>query len=157
MSVMGEPRVARGRTDGRRVTRPSLGLFLTEPARGLAELAGLWVATPWLSLAPRGDQHGVLVLPGLLASDSSTVLLRWFLGWLGYDVRGWSLARNLGPTDQVLDELPRMLSALAGQTGGPNSRQTMRRICSPPLWRRTRSPGVTVRETGIPLIQSDLY
>jgi pimeloyl-ACP methyl ester carboxylesterase len=121
MSVMGEPRVVRGGTDDGRVTRPSLGLFLTEPARGLADLAGLWMAAPWLSLAPRGDQHGVLVLPGLLASDSSTVLLRWFLGWLGYDVRGWSLARNLGPTDQVLDEMPRMLSALAGQTGGPVS------------------------------------
>ena len=121
MSVMGEPRVVRGRTNGRRLTRPSLGLFLTEPARGLADLAGLWLAAPWLSLAPRGDQHGVLVLPGLLASDSSTVLLRWFLGWLGYDVHGWSLARNLGPTDKVLDEMPRMLSVLAERTEGPVS------------------------------------
>ena len=117
MSVIGEPKVARGGPG----TRPSLGLFLSEPARGLADLAGFWIAAPWLSFAPRGDRHGVLVLPGLLASDSSTVPLRFFLSWLGYDVRGWSLARNLGPTDKVLDELPRMLSAFAGQTGGPVS------------------------------------
>jgi pimeloyl-ACP methyl ester carboxylesterase len=117
MSVMGEPKVMRD--DAAR--RPSLGLFLSEPARGLADLAGLWVAAPWLSLAPRGDGHGVLVLPGLLATDSSTVLLRWFLGWLGYDVHGWSLARNLGPTEKVLDGMPRTLSALAECTGGPVS------------------------------------
>jgi hypothetical protein len=106
MSVLGESTVI---PDGA-VRKPSLGLFLSEPTRGLADLAGLWVAAvPWLSLAPRGDGHGVLVLPGLLATDFSTVPLRWFLSWLGYDVRGWSLARNLGPTDQVLDEMPRAL------------------------------------------------
>ncbi len=117
MSVIGDATVIRDAS----ARRPSLGLFLSEPARGLADLAGLWVAAPWLSLAPRGDGHGVLVLPGLLATDSSTVPLRWFLGWLGYDVRGWSLARNLGPTDKVLDEMPRTLSALAEHTGGPVS------------------------------------
>ncbi len=117
MSVIGDLTVIR---DGP-ARKPPLGLFLSEPARGLADLAGLWVAAPWLSLAPRGDGHGVLVLPGLLATDSSTVLLRWFLGWLGYDVRGWSLARNLGPTEKVLDEMPRTLSALAERTGGPVS------------------------------------
>jgi pimeloyl-ACP methyl ester carboxylesterase len=117
MSVMGEAKIRR---DGA-ARKPSLGLFLSEPARGLADLAGLWMAAPWLSLAPRGDGHGVLVLPGLLATDSSTVLLRWFLGWLGYDVHGWSLARNLGPTEKVLDEMPRTLSDLAGRTGGPVS------------------------------------
>ena len=100
---------------------PSARLFLTEPARGLAELATLPLAAPWLAAAPRGDGHGVLVLPGLLASDTSTVLLRQFLRWLGYDVRGWSLGRNVGPTDAVLDELPRALAALAERAGGPVS------------------------------------
>ena len=96
-------------------------LLLTEPARGLADLATLPLAAPFLSVAPRGDGHGVLVLPGLLASDNSTALLRRFLRLLGYQVRGWRLGRNVGPTDQVLDELPRQLSALASQTGGPVS------------------------------------
>jgi pimeloyl-ACP methyl ester carboxylesterase len=108
-------------TDDVPATGPPLRLLLTEPARGLADLATLPLAAPWLWFAPRGDGHGVLVLPGLLASDSSTALLRRFLGHLGYRVRGWSLGRNLGPTDEVLDELPTMLSALVRQTGRPVS------------------------------------
>ena len=100
---------------------PSAGLYLTEPARGLAGLAFLPLAAPWLATAPRGDGHGVLVAPGLLATDTSTALLRRFLRRLGYDVRGWDLGRNRGPTEAVLDGLPRALAALAGRTGGPVS------------------------------------
>jgi hypothetical protein len=100
---------------------PSAGLYLTEPVRGLASLAVLPLAAPWLAAAPRGDGHGVLVLPGLLASDLSTALLRRFLRWLGYDVRGWDLGRNLGPTDAVLDGLPLTLAGLAERTGRPVS------------------------------------
>jgi pimeloyl-ACP methyl ester carboxylesterase len=103
------------------VPAPSAGLYLTEPARGLANLAVLPLAAPWLASAPRGDGHGVLVVPGLLASDMSTALLRRFVRWLGYDVRGWDLGRNVGPTVAVLDGLPRALAALAERTGGPVS------------------------------------
>jgi pimeloyl-ACP methyl ester carboxylesterase len=106
--------------DGRPAGPPA-GLYLTEPARGLGGLAVLPLAAPWLAAAPRGDRHGVLVLPGLLASDLSTALLRRFLRWLGYDVRGWDLGRNLGPTDAVLDGLPGAVAALAERTGGPVS------------------------------------
>jgi hypothetical protein len=100
---------------------PSARHLLTEPARGLAGLAVLAMATPWLASAPRGDGHGVLVVPGLLASDMSTTLLRRFLRLLGYDVRGWDLGRNVGPTDAVLDGLPRALATIAERTGGPVS------------------------------------
>lgn len=118
MHPMREAQAARGGTDGPPVSGPSVGLYLSEPVRGLAGLGKLPLAAPWLSLAPRGDGHGVLVLPGLLASDASTAVLRRFLRRLGYAAQGWNLGRNLGPTDQVLDELPRELSALAGRTGG---------------------------------------
>jgi pimeloyl-ACP methyl ester carboxylesterase len=101
--------------------RPPAGLFLIEPARGLGGLAVLPLTAPWLAAAPRGDGHGVLVLPGLLASDLSTALLRRFLRSLGYAVRGWDLGRNVGPTEAVLDGLPRALAALAESTGGPVS------------------------------------
>ncbi len=103
------------------VSGPPAGLYFTEPARGLAGLAVLPLAAPWLARAPRGDGHGVLVVPGLLATDVSTALLRRFLRWLGYQVRGWDLGRNVGPTEAVLDGLPRALAALAGRTGGPVS------------------------------------
>jgi pimeloyl-ACP methyl ester carboxylesterase len=103
------------------VSAPSIGLFLSEPVRGLARFAAMPLAKSLLSSAPRGDGHGVLVLPGLLASDVSTAVLRRFLRRLGYDAAGWDLGRNRGPTDQVVDELPRLLSALAKRTGRPVS------------------------------------
>ena len=96
-------------------------MFLTEPVRGLVDLAALLVAAPWLATAPHGDGHGVLVLPGLLASDTSTLALRGYLGWLGYDVRGWDLGRNRGPTEEVLAGMPRALLSHARRAGGPVS------------------------------------
>src|SRR5207244_10267195 len=78
-------------------------------------------AAPALLAAPRGDGHGVLVFPGLLAGDTSTVPLRAFLRWLGYDVRGWDLGRNRGPTEAVLDGLPRAVLDHAERTGRPVS------------------------------------
>jgi hypothetical protein len=107
--------------DGPHATAPSAGLFLTEPVRGLVDLTALFISAPWLATAPRGDGHGVLVLPGLLASDTSTLLLRVYLGWLDYDVRGWDLGRNRGPTEEVLAGLPRALLAHARRTGRPVS------------------------------------
>jgi pimeloyl-ACP methyl ester carboxylesterase len=100
---------------------PSAALLLTEPLRWLVDLSGLPLAMPWLLTAPRGDGHGVLVLPGLLATDTSTVALRRFLSWLGYDVRGWDMGRNNGPTEAVLAGLPRALLDHAERTGGPVS------------------------------------
>ena len=91
--------------------------LLTEPFRGLADLAALLAAAPGLLVAPRGDGHGVLVFPGLLAGDVSTVPLRGFLRWLGYDVRGWDLGRNRGPTEAVLAGLPRAVLDHAERTG----------------------------------------
>jgi len=107
--------------DGPSAGGPPAGLLLTEPLRGLADLAGLLVAAPALLAAPRGDGHGVLVFPGLLAGDSSTAPLRGFLRWLGYDVRGWDLGRNRGPTEAVLAGLPRALLSHAKRSGGPVS------------------------------------
>ena len=102
-------------------TGPSTRLLLTEPIRGLADHAALLLATPMLAAAPRGDGHGVLVVPGLFASDSSTLPLRGFLRWLGYDVRGWDLGRNHGPTEAVLAGLPRAVLDHAERTGRPVS------------------------------------
>ena len=100
---------------------PAAGLLLTEPLRGLVDLAALLVAAPGLLTAPHGDGHGVLILPGLLAGDLSTGPLRGFLRWLGYDARGWDLGRNHGPTEAVLAGLPRALLRHAERTGRPVS------------------------------------
>src|SRR5260370_40494584 len=100
---------------------PSARLLLTEPFRGLADLAALLVAAPGLMAAPRGDGHGVLIFPGLLAGDLSPGPLRGFLRWLGYDARGWDLGRNYGPTEAVLASLPRALLRQTERTGRPVS------------------------------------
>lgn len=100
---------------------PSLGLFLTEPGRGALRLGTLAVAAPWLSRAPRGEPHGVLVLPGLMTTDNSTGLLRRFVKGLGHTVWGWRLGRNVGPTRDILDGMPRALNLLAERTGAPVS------------------------------------
>jgi pimeloyl-ACP methyl ester carboxylesterase len=111
----------RGTASSPDVSGPSIRLLLSEPVRGLAGFAAMPLAATYLSSAPRGDGHGVLVLPGLLASDASTSVLRRFVRRLGYAVHGWNLGRNRGPTDEVLDQLPLELSALADRTRRPVS------------------------------------
>jgi len=68
-----------------------------EAPRAAFEAQTLVPAWPLLRLAPRGDGHGVLVLPGFMASDRSTRVLRSFLRERGYFAHGWRLGRNLGP------------------------------------------------------------
>ena len=54
------------------------------PYEALSSLA-LW---PLLQTGPRGDGHAVLVLPGLVAHDSSTRMLRNFLVQRGFAAHG---------------------------------------------------------------------
>ena len=74
---------------------PSRTLMFLE-GRAFSELGAFLGALPLLSLAPKGDGHPVLVLPGLVASDASTRPLRGFLKSKGYAVSGWRQGRNLG-------------------------------------------------------------
>ena len=92
-------------------------LAATEPMRTLATAGSMAALPPLLRWAPRGEPHPVLVLPGLMASDLSTRVLRGWLGRLGYPVVGWELGRNRGPTQEVLTELPALLDRLAREHG----------------------------------------
>jgi len=67
---------------------PSRTLMFLE-GRAVHEFGAFLRALPLLSLAPHGDGHPVLVLPGLVASDTSTGPLRHFLESRGYNVSGW--------------------------------------------------------------------
>ncbi len=100
---------------------PPQSLFLAEPLRGALAFAGLPLAAPLLAAAPHGDGHGVLLLPGLMAGDLSTQPIRRFLALKGYDVRGWGLGRNFGPTPEIVHGMPRLLRENAERTGGPVS------------------------------------
>ena len=96
---------------------PSRTLMFLE-GRALHEFGAFLGALPLLSLAPRGDGHPVLVLPGLVASDTSTRPLRSFLKNRGYAVSGWRQGRNLGLRDGVqhaMTDLVRELSDAHGR------------------------------------------
>src|ERR1700752_4641057 len=76
--------------------RPPSRTMMVLEGRALPELGAFLGALPLLGLAPHGDGHPVLVLPGLVASDVSTRPLRTFLRTRGYAVSGWRQGRNLG-------------------------------------------------------------
>src|SRR5580765_8861538 len=99
-----------------RIQAPSPLLQLLE-LRASWELAAGVAALPWLRLAPRGDGHPVLVLPGLIASDRSTRPLRDFLKRRGYDVHGWGLGRNCGPRPGVEEAMLAQIDELHAKTG----------------------------------------
>jgi pimeloyl-ACP methyl ester carboxylesterase len=72
-------------------------LALAEGPRALAEIMTLVPAAPYLMLAPRGDGHPVLVLPGFGGSDTSTAVIRGYLNTQNLAAQPWGLGRNLGP------------------------------------------------------------
>lgn len=97
--------------------RPSPLLWALE-SRALLEWASIPAAMPWLLLnVPRGDGHSVLVLPGLMANDYSTLPLRRFLASRGYDVHGWGQGLNRGPGEGVVDRLLAQLQQLHEDSG----------------------------------------
>ena len=75
------------------ISPPSRLLLLAE-GRALWETGAGLAMWPLLQLTPRGDGHPVLVLPGLVAGDASTLVLRRYLASRGYDAHGWGLGRN---------------------------------------------------------------
>ncbi|MCV3240807.1 esterase/lipase family protein [Mesorhizobium sp. ZC-5] len=113
---------------------PSRLLFALE-LRAFPELGGFVASLPLLTaLAPRGDGHPVLVLPGLVTSDRSTVPLRSFLKGRGYATYGWALGRNYGPlpgfeqkmldrVKKLADKHGRKVSLVGWSLGGIYARQ----------------------------------
>ncbi len=115
-------------TSPRRLRPPSLALTLIE-GRGVAELAATYMLKGVLDRAPRGDGHPVIVLPGFLASDRSTMPLRKYLTDLGYDARGWGQGQNLGrfykmrtileaQVERVYEETGQKISLVGWSLGG---------------------------------------
>src|ERR1700712_195788 len=95
---------------------PSKTLMFLE-GRAFSELGAFLGALPLLSLAPKGDGHPVLVLPGLVASDASTRPLRSFLKSRGYAVSGWRQGRNLGLRHGVQNAMVDLVQELNDTSG----------------------------------------
>lgn len=91
--------------------KPRLGLFLREgPA--------LWLRA-WKSfgsLAPRGPEDGpkVMVVPGFVANDRTTLGLQRALAAAGYRVTGWGMGLNKGVREDTLDRLAARIEAFGG-------------------------------------------
>ncbi len=97
---------------------PSRFLALAEPGRALAEMAAFYALRPALRALPKGDGHGVLVLPGFMASDGSTRPMRSLLTGLGYDVAGWKLGRNVRVDNARIEAMMGCVDALSDSSGG---------------------------------------
>ncbi len=102
-------------TEARWGRLPRALLLALEAPRAALEAGSLAPAFPWLARSARGDGHPVLVLPGFLASDASTRVLRGFLDALGWTPHGWGLGRNRGVRDAVLEALVSRLDDIAGR------------------------------------------
>lgn len=107
--------------EDQRVRRPSRALWWAEFARAPQELAAFYATFAGLALGPRGDGHPVLVLPGMLADDTSTAPLRAAVAARGLPAFGWRMGPNLGPTAQVLGAIPQRLRQLHERHGQPAS------------------------------------
>jgi len=97
---------------------PHAAFALSEPMRAIGELTSFYMLRPFMRMLPQGDGHGVLVLPGFMASDTSTVPLRSLLNDLGYRAVGWNLGRNLTVDNAKIEAMQAGLSELYEETGG---------------------------------------
>jgi pimeloyl-ACP methyl ester carboxylesterase len=93
---------------------PSWLWYLTEPTRAAVDIGQFAATRQLLRAAPSGDGHPVMVLPGLGGTDATTAALRRFLSGLGYDVHGWGLGRNIGPTRTAVQGIRSQLRTLGG-------------------------------------------
>lgn len=97
--------------------KPAALLSVLEPTRAWVEFGAFLGTWPALQLAPRGDGHPVIVLPGFFAGDASTRVLRTYLRSLGYAVYGWNLGRNRGPTRAALKGMDDLVATVVDGHG----------------------------------------
>ena len=96
--------------------QPRLRLLLGELA---APLDGLRLLPRVPSLIQRrsGPNREVLVLPGWMAGDGSTAVLRAALSRDGHRVRGWGLGRNTGDAPSRMRDVTDLVQQRAQATG----------------------------------------
>lgn len=87
------------------ISSPGMLLRMLEGRAGI-EGSYLLLRLPLLRLqSKRGHGEPVLVLPGFMADDTSTLVLRHFLKSIGYVTEGWGLGLNRGRMMDLLPEL----------------------------------------------------
>jgi hypothetical protein len=111
------------------INPPSPWLLMTEIGRGMFNFGTFVVSMPLLQLTPEGDGHPVLVLPGFLTTDNTTIPLRYFLLSRGYAAKPWELGRNTASYEdlehkisetvkQIYQKYNRKVSLIGWSAGG---------------------------------------
>lgn len=126
--------------DSGEIKTPHVALTATEPMRFMCETMTLFMTSPFLTRAPRGVRHPVMVLPGFATNDQMTWMLRAFLQQLGYDVYpldlGWNFDQHtVGENGEHVAERIAEIRASSGQKvslvgwslGGVIAREAARR------------------------------
>lgn len=97
--------------------RPPSRIWTLAEGRAFFELGAFYMLRPFLNQLPKGDGHAVKVLPGFMASNSSTVPMRRLLKDLGYDAHGWDSGRNVRVDNALVERLENQLFRLNDESG----------------------------------------
>jgi pimeloyl-ACP methyl ester carboxylesterase len=92
----------------RLIRAPDMWIQMMESTAWM-EMSALMASWPVLRMLGRGDRHPVLVMPGFLGGDLSTLGLRFFIRSWGYWTHGWGGGENLGPTPEVVASIEKRL------------------------------------------------
>ncbi|MDP4077483.1 triacylglycerol lipase [Acidovorax sp. A1169] len=104
------------------IRRPSCALLALEPVRAALEFAGHTVMRE--ASMPKGDQHAVVVFPGLATNATVMRPLQSFCERLGYRCFDWGQGLNTGPKGEVdawLDTLAQDVQARTADHAAPIS------------------------------------
>lgn len=99
-------------------TRPPGMMLRMAEARSILEFGSFNLLRKQMQRLPKGDGHPVLVLPGFMASDRSTIPMRQLLTNLGYNTFGWKMGRNVKfnpERDQMMSDLLTRIYAESGR------------------------------------------
>ncbi|MEM6476537.1 MAG: alpha/beta fold hydrolase [Pseudomonadota bacterium] len=96
-------------------------LWTFAEGRAMFELGAFYASRMFLSNLASGDGHSVLVMPGFMASNSSTAPMRGLLADLGYDAHGWDSGRNVRVNEELVARLEAQLDRLFKVSGRPVS------------------------------------
>ena len=117
---------------------PSKFLLFSEGGRAALEFGLFAVTRRMLKNAPKGDGHPVLVLPGFMTGDRSTIVLRNYIESLGYNVKTWDMGLNLGGpeyafkvadrVEEISKEYNCKISIVGWSLGGVYAREVARQV-----------------------------
>ena len=83
------------------ISRPALGLLVSEPWRAAVELASHRLRRGFSKVQQPGDGHPVVIFPGLAADGAAVATLREHCTSLGYTAFDWGRGLNVGPRGDV--------------------------------------------------------